>query len=132
MICAFEMVSFTLSFLAIRVKTVVTFTNLQALEYTVHHAPASQFDSLSPFLVPVTSTVCLHLRTVKLLVATQRSVIIIPQQVIQVSVCISQLFIKGLKSAKFEESYSLSASLGSGQIKEVQGEPLRSRGYQVL
>ena len=42
---------------------------------------ASQFDSLSPFLVPATSTVCLHLRTVKLLVATQRSVIIIPKQV---------------------------------------------------
>ena len=42
---------------------------------------ANQYDSLSPFLVPVTSTVCLHLRTVKLLVATQRSVIIIPKQV---------------------------------------------------
>ena len=52
-------------------------SEVKGLEYS-----ANQFDSLSPFLVPVSSTVCLHLRTVKLLVATQRSVIIIPKQVI--------------------------------------------------
>lgn len=55
-------------------------SEIKGLEYSVS---ANQYDSLSPFLVPVTSTVCLHLRTVKLLVATQRSVIIIPKQVIQ-------------------------------------------------
>lgn len=53
-------------------------SEIKGLEYSVS---ANQYDSLSPFLVPVTSTVCLHLRTVKLLVATQRSVIIIPKQV---------------------------------------------------
>lgn len=64
-----------------RVCVLFVFVFSQILTPPVPLVSANQYDSLSPFLVPVTSTVCLHLRTVKLLVATQRSVIIIPKQV---------------------------------------------------